>query len=105
MVNVAELVGKKVVSFKGDEIGKITDIMFDIKKWQITHLQLKLVTKAAVALGFKKTIGSYTVCMPVELISSIGDIITISKTLLEIASSADIKECIPRSYKRIKIAI
>ena len=49
-----ELVGKRVVSIKGDAIGKITDVIFDLKKWQITHLQLKLANKAAVALGFKK---------------------------------------------------
>ncbi len=105
MVNADELVGKRVVSVKGDEIGKITDIIFELKGWQITHLQLKLTNRAAVALGFKKTIGSYSVCMPVELVSSIGDVITINKTLLDIASGTDIKECIPRSYKRIKIAL
>lgn len=105
MVNADELVGKRVVSLKGDAIGRVTDVQFDIKNWQITHLQMKLTNKAAVSLGFKKTIGSYTVCMPVELIASIGDVITISKTLLDIASGTDIKECIPRSYKRIKIAI
>lgn len=105
MVNADELVGKRVVSLKGDEIGKITDIQFDRKNWQITHLQMKLTNKAAVSLGLKKTIGSYTVCMPVELVSSIGDVITISKTLLDIAAGTDIKECIPRSYKRIKLSI
>jgi sporulation protein YlmC with PRC-barrel domain len=100
LVSSDELSGKKVVSLKGDEIGEIKDVDFDIKNWQVTHLQIKLSNKAAVSLGYKKTIGSYSVCMPVDIISSVGDVVTINKTLLELTSSMEIKECSPRSVRR-----
>jgi sporulation protein YlmC with PRC-barrel domain len=106
LVSANELSGKKVVSLKGDEIGEVKDVDFDISKWQVTHLQMKLSSKAAVSLGYKKTIGSYTVCMPVEIISSVGDVVTINKTLLELAEGADIKECSPKHIRRgIKVTI
>ncbi len=106
MVSANELAGKKVVSLKGDEIGEIKDIDFDMSSWQVTHLQMKLSSKAAVSLGYKKTIGSYTVCMPINIISSVGDVITINKTLLELAAGSDIKECSPKHIRRgIKVSL
>jgi sporulation protein YlmC with PRC-barrel domain len=100
LVSADELSGKKIVSLKGDEIGEVRDVEVDPQKWQVTHLQMKLSSKAAVSLGFKKTIGSYTVCMPIELVSSIGDVVTINKTLLDIAATTDIKECPTKSVRR-----
>ena len=106
MVSANELSGRKVVSLKGDEIGEIKDVDFDIGKWQVTHLVMKLSSKAAVSLGYKKTIGSYNVCMPIEVISSVGDVVTINKTLLELAAGSDITECASKHIKRgIKLTI
>jgi sporulation protein YlmC with PRC-barrel domain len=106
LVSAIELAGKRVVSLKGDEIGEIKDVDFDITKWQVTHLQMKLSNRAAVSLGYKKTIGSYSVCMPVEIITSVGDVITINKTLLELAEGADITECSPKRIRRgIRVTI
>ncbi len=106
MVSANELSGKKVVSLKGDEIGEIKDVDFDITKWQVTSMVMKLSSKAAVSLGYKKTFGSYDVCMPISIISSVGDVITINKTLLELASGADMTECPPKHIRRgIKVSI
>jgi sporulation protein YlmC with PRC-barrel domain len=106
LVSANELSGKKVVSLKGDEIGEIKDVDFDITKWQVTSIVMKLSSKAAVSLGYKKTIGSYSVCMPIEMISSVGDVVTINKTLLELASGADITECASKHIRRgIKVTI
>ena len=99
MVSVDEIAGKKIVSLKGDEIGEVKDVDFDIRRWQVTHLHMKLSNKAAVSLGYKKTIGSYEVCMPVSLISSVGDVITIDKTILELAEGLDIKECPAKTFR------
>jgi sporulation protein YlmC with PRC-barrel domain len=100
LVSADELSGKKVVSVKGDEIGEVRDVEFDIHNWHVTHLQMKLSNRAAVSLGYKKTIGSYSVCMPIELVSSVGDVVTINKTLLDIAAGMDIKECPTKSVRR-----
>ena len=101
MVSLNELTGKKVVSVNGDAIGEVKDVEFDINDWKITHLQIKLSDKAAVELGYKKTTGSVgrlsmtrgtnMVYMPISLISAVGDIITISKTLLEITEGQLVK--------------
>src|SRR5437763_1798981 len=102
MVSANILVGKKVVGTNGDEIGNVKDVEFDTTTWKITDLLLKLSDKAASELGYTKTSGSLgrisvtqgskTVFMPVELISAISDVITIKKTLLEIAAGQLLKK-------------
>ena len=84
--------GRKVVSLKGDEIGEIKDVVFDLNGWKVTHLKMKLSNKAAVSLGYKKTIGSYDVCMPVDVVSAVGDAVTINKTLLDLISNVEVQE-------------
>ena len=99
MVSADEVSGKKIVSLKGDEIGEVKDVVFDLKNWKVTHLKMKLSNKAAVSLGYKKTIGSYDVCMPVEVVSSVGDAVTINKTLLDlIENEGGVKECPPKTH-------
>lgn len=105
MVSADEVAGRKVVSLKGDEIGKIKDVVFDLKSWKVTHLKMKLSNKAAVSLGFKKTIGSYDVCMPVDVVSSVGDAVTINKTLLDLIATAEVKECPATHGRRINVGL
>jgi sporulation protein YlmC with PRC-barrel domain len=104
MVSADEVSGRKVISLKGDEIGKIKDVVFDYKSWKVTHLKMKLSNKAAVSLGYKKTIGSYDVCMPVDVVSSVGDAVTINKTLLDLIATAEVKEC-PATHGRINVGL
>ena len=104
MVDADEISGKKVVSLKGDEIGSIKDVVFNLKDWKVTHLKLKLSNKAAVSLGYKKTIGSYDVCMPVDVVSSVGDAVTINKTLLDLIATAEVKEC-PATHGKISVSL
>jgi sporulation protein YlmC with PRC-barrel domain len=102
LVSVNDLTGKKVVGVNGDAIGEVKDVEFDMTTWKITSLLLKLSEKAASELGYKKTTGSLgplslthgskSVFMPVELISAIGDVITINKTLLEITEGQLVKK-------------
>jgi sporulation protein YlmC with PRC-barrel domain len=94
LVSANELVGKKVVGVNGDAIGEVKDVEFDNSTWKIIDLLIKLSDKAASELGFTKvsgglgpvtlTRGNKNVFMPVNLIASVGDIITVNKTLLEI---------------------
>jgi sporulation protein YlmC with PRC-barrel domain len=105
MVSADEVSGRKVISLKGDEIGEIKDVVFDLKNWKVTHLKMKLSNKAAVSLGYKKTIGSYDVCMPVEDVSSVGDAVTINKTLLDLTANAEVKECPATHGGRMNIGL
>jgi len=61
--------------------------------WQITHLHVKLTDKASTDLGFKKRVKSATVCMPVQLIKAVGEVVTIDKSLEELSRTFDIVEC------------
>ncbi len=102
MVSLNELTGKKVVGLNGDAVGEVKDVEFDMNSWKITNLRLKLSEKAAFELGLKKTGGSMgpltrthgtnSVYMPVELISAVGDVITINKSIIEITEGQLVKK-------------
>ncbi len=62
-----------------------------------THLQVKLSNQASEDLGFKKRFRSSTVCMPISLVSAVGDVIMINKTLNELSKNPEISECIDDS--------
>jgi sporulation protein YlmC with PRC-barrel domain len=102
LVSANDLTGKKVVGVNGDAIGEVKDFEVDPTTWKINNLLLKLTDKAATELGYKKisgslgplsvTQGSKSAFMPVNLISAIGDVITINKTLLEITATHLLKK-------------
>ncbi len=101
LISANMLVGKKVVGVNGDAIGEVKDVEFDNSTWKISDLLVKLTDKAASELGFTKisgglgpvtlTRGNKTVFMPVSLVASVGDIITVNKTLLEITQDQLLK--------------
>ena len=93
MVSIDSLVGKKVITAKAYILGEVKGAEANIENWQITHLQVKLTDKAANDLGFKKRFRSSMVCMPVSLISAVGEVITIGKSLQELSRTFDIVEC------------
>ena len=88
-----KLVGMKVITAKAYILGEVRGVEADVDNWRITHLQIKLIDKAATDLGFKKRFRSSTVCMPVTLIKAIGHVVTIDKSLEELSNTFDIVEC------------
>jgi sporulation protein YlmC with PRC-barrel domain len=82
-----------VITAKAYILGEVKGAEANIENWQITHLQVKLTDKAANDLGFKKRFRSSMVCMPVSLISAVGEVITIGKSLQELSRTFDIVEC------------
>jgi sporulation protein YlmC with PRC-barrel domain len=101
MVSANAITGKKVIGVNGDAIGEVKDTEFDSASWRIKSLLLQLTDKAATELGYTRTSGSVgalsmkrgnkAVFMPVELIASIGDVITVNKTLIEIEQGQFLK--------------
>ncbi len=93
LTKLKNLVGKKIVGVNGESIGEVKDVEFDTATWRISAMELKLDEKAAMALGLKssgrsmaglsRNTGTDTAYLPVELISAMGDIITVNKTLNE----------------------
>jgi sporulation protein YlmC with PRC-barrel domain len=101
MVSANAITGKKVIGVNGDAIGEVKDTEFDSNSWRIRSLLLQLTDKAATELGYTRTSGSVgpismkrgnkTVFMPVELVASIGDVITVNKSLIEIEQGQFLK--------------
>ena len=57
----------------------------------MTHLHVKLSKPASEDLGFKKLIGTSTVCLPVSLVYTVGDNILLNKTLDELTKHPELK--------------
>jgi sporulation protein YlmC with PRC-barrel domain len=93
LVSFDELSDKFVICSGGFDLGQINGVEIDTGTWQVTHLRVKLSKSASEDLGFKKIIGSSTVCVPVSLISSIGDNVLLNKTLDELARHPEIRKC------------
>jgi sporulation protein YlmC with PRC-barrel domain len=96
LTKLKNLVGKKVVGVNGESIGEVKDVEFDTTdttNWRISSMEVKLNDKAAMELGLKasgrsvgglsRNTGTDTAYLPVELISAMGDVITVNKTLNE----------------------
>ena len=90
-MKTSEMVGKKVVDLNGFLIGKVKDVTFDEKSWQVQSLDLQLETKVAQEFNLKKPLRSTQVSLVVEHVQGIGDGITlkISKDkLMELGASS-----------------
>lgn len=94
LVNVEKLAGKNVISQGGYILGEVKGADLNTSTWKLTHLRVKLSNQASEELGFKKRFGSSIVCMPVSLVSAVGDVITIDKSLTELSQNPEITECI-----------
>lgn len=94
MVSANTLIGKKVIGTAGYDLGQVKGFEMNTDTWNVTYLQVKLTSKAADELGFRKRFGSSTVCMPVSLVNAIGDVITVNKSLNELSEHQEIVKCL-----------
>ena len=93
LVSSKEFADKFVICAGGFDLGQINGFEMDLNSWRITHLHVKLSKNASEDLGFKKRIGSSTVCVPVALVTSVGDNVLLNKTLDELSKTPEITEC------------
>ena len=94
MVSIDKLSGKNVIGAGGSILGEVKGAEVNTSTWQVTHLQVKLSDQASEDLGFKKRFRSSIVCMPVSLVSAVGDVVTVGKSLNELSQNPEISECI-----------
>jgi len=93
LVSVSKLIGKKVIGANAYVLGEVTGADVDTEKWQMTHLHVSLTDDAARELGFRKPfLGSVIVCLPINLIQATGDIISLSKSIIELKNVVEPKE-------------
>jgi sporulation protein YlmC with PRC-barrel domain len=93
LVSVDSLYGKNVIGAGGTIIGEVKGAEVNTSNWQVTHLQIKLSSTASENLGLKKLFGSASICMPVTMVSAIGDVITIGGDLNELSTNPGMKSC------------
>jgi sporulation protein YlmC with PRC-barrel domain len=93
-VSFEKLSGKFVICAGGFDLGEVNGIEMNTNTWQVTHLHVKLSKQASDDLGFKKRFGSSTVCLPISLVSKVGDHILLNKSLDELSKNPEISECL-----------
>ncbi|MCW3980174.1 MAG: PRC-barrel domain-containing protein [Candidatus Bathyarchaeota archaeon] len=80
MIQVSELNGKKVITTDAFEVGKVSGAEMD-EQWKITYIHVNLSKEATDELGFKKPVlGHITICLPINLVQGLKDVITLNKT-------------------------
>jgi sporulation protein YlmC with PRC-barrel domain len=84
--------GKKVIGSNAVTLGELHGADLDTEKWQITHLHVGLTDEACRELGFRKPwLGSVVVCLPVNLVQAIGDVVTSNRSVMELRSFVEPK--------------
>ena len=82
MVKVSKLNGMKIITTDDYTVGKVDEAEIDTGLWHITHLHVALTNDTTKELGYRKPIlGHLTICLPVNIIKSTGEVITLNKQL------------------------
>jgi sporulation protein YlmC with PRC-barrel domain len=81
-VNPAVLEGKKVVGSEGYVLGEVDGVNVNSNNWQANTFNVNLSDEATAELGFKKPfLSKITVCLPTQLIKTVGDIISLKEPI------------------------
>ena len=89
-MEIGKLKGKKVITKDAFNVGEISEANMD-DGWKITHIHVKLTKEATNGIGFKKPLlGHVTICLPVNYIKGVRDVITLTLSREELQK---IPEC------------
>jgi len=70
--------GKKVVGSEGYILGEMNDLHVDFDEWQATAFYIMLSDEATAELKLKKPfLRKVVVCLPIDLIDAVGDVVTL----------------------------
>ncbi|UCD26335.1 MAG: PRC-barrel domain-containing protein [Candidatus Bathyarchaeota archaeon] len=90
-MEASALNGKDVITANAYTLGDVNGVQVDTDTWTVTHLDVTLTKEATEELGFKKPfLGSISICLPVNIVKAIGDVITLNKSLEELKN---LEEC------------
>ena len=93
VVSFKELSDKFVICAGGFDLGQINGVEIDVNTWQVSDLHVKLSKSASEDLGFKKMIGTSTICLPISLVSKVGDNVLLNKSRDELMRYPGISKC------------
>ena len=90
-LKVSKLNGMIVITSDAYTLGEVYGAHVDIANWNITHLDIDLTKEATEELGFKKPfLGFLGVCLSIDAVKKVGDVITLNKTFMDLKN---LKEC------------
>jgi sporulation protein YlmC with PRC-barrel domain len=93
-MNPTVLNGKKVIGTEGFILGEVEGVDVDAVAWRATTLYVSLSDQAAAGLGIKKYfLSKTTICLPTQVVKSVGDVITLSEPLSNLQQIAA-RECL-----------
>jgi len=93
VMNPSRLNGKKVVGAQGLILGQVEGIDIDLNIWRASILYVSLSDEAAAGFGLRKPFMSkITICLPTQIVKSVGDVIALNEQLVDLDEAA--KECI-----------
>jgi len=89
-VNPSLLNGKEVVGTEGYILGEVDGVDIDLNTWQVNAFYVSLNDNATAELGFKKMLLSkIKVCLPTQLVKSVGDVITLKEPIRNLEDIAE----------------
>jgi sporulation protein YlmC with PRC-barrel domain len=81
-MKAANLNGKQVITSEADVLGEIEGVEIDISTWTVSHLHISLLKSNIERFNFKKPLlGSVTVCLPVNVIKAVGDVVALKESI------------------------
>lgn len=90
MILVRKLDGRKVVTNDARVIGEVGGAYAELESWDISHLAVELNDGTIELFGYKKPrtrfLGTVSVCIPINSIEAVGDIISLNKSFEELPS-------------------
>jgi sporulation protein YlmC with PRC-barrel domain len=93
VISFKNIIGLNVLTSESISLGEVKGALVDTEKWNVKYLHVKVNDEAATRLGFKKRFRSSTVCVPVSMVVTVGDFVTIGRSLNELSESQEITEC------------
>jgi len=93
MINFEEIIGLQVVTSGAYILGEVKGAKIDTETWAIKYLNVKLTGEAAESLGMKKRFRSSKICIPVDMVQAVAQVVTISRSIEDLESSQEITEC------------
>jgi sporulation protein YlmC with PRC-barrel domain len=77
-MNPTRLNDKTVIGSEGFILGEVEGVNVDLNTWRASLLHVRLSDEAAAALGLRKPFSKTTICLPINFVKSVGDVITLN---------------------------
>jgi len=91
-MKAANLTGKQVITSEAQVLGEIEGVEIDSTDWTVSHLHVSLLKNNVKKFNFKKPLfGSVTVCLPINVIKAVGDVISINKSIEDLKYMPEFK--------------